>query len=163
MSRQSPFHKNSGLIRSPRIIVFLPSPFPILSLSLFSTSIPFLPITTVSGIYISCRRRDRGERLSRLSNVQPVIGLPVKVTGTREDAISAGDRDLPALFCLSVGQGGRFFTAAFITARLWKRRVCFRPVRFKAVNIYYPRMPPITIFYKNYFNHCCDNCRYGNS
>jgi len=62
--------------------------------------IPFLPIATVSGIY---RRWDRQERLSRLSNVQPVIGLPVKVTGTRKDAISAGDRDLSALLCSSDG------------------------------------------------------------
>lgn len=56
------------------------------------------------------------------------------------------------------------FTAAFMTARPWKRCVCFLPVRFNGrrgyllsanVSNYY--------FYKNHCNHWCDSCHYGNS
>lgn len=110
-------------------------------------STPFLPITTVSGIYTLYRRLDRGERLSRLSNVQPVIGLPVKVTGTREDAISAGDRDLPALLCSSVGQGGRF-----LQSPSWLLNhgngACFRLVGFNGRRGYL--LPANAFFYYFY-------------
>lgn len=127
------FHSSLTLIVVPPLSPFPQDPF---TFSLLQSMPFFCGLHSrerhLHIVYMKSSRLVAKTLLSRLSNVQPVIGLPVKVTGTREDAIFAGDCNLLALSS-TVGQVDWFFFYSRLHDRSTVETVHdFRLVRFNS-------------------------------